>query len=134
MGNDNGRYYGYDSASNVQVQQTRQYAATLGGGVDVTRYPPDGATVLTYTPTMDPKSASMSDNDRINNTIELIYQRIMKQSAEETRVLADQWTAVGGLLNAVSDNVRAATDPLTQSWQSPAADVFFARGPGATMQ
>jgi hypothetical protein len=131
MGHD--KYYGYTTAKNTDLIHARQFARKTGDG-DISRYPPVSNSP-DYTPTFNPADPKGLSEDKINaDTIERVKKRIDSQSAEDMDSMAAEWKNIYDALRGVSDYVTTQTDPLTDSWRSPAADAFMLRGPGATLK
>ncbi len=99
--------------------------------------------------TTDPKSMSPDAVSRrvTHDNIERVYERIMAQKSGNAAKAAGAWGRLHNLLIGMQDTVRKHTDALRDggsvgkdpkdhygAWRSPAADAFFARGPGATMK
>ncbi|HTJ39160.1 MAG TPA: hypothetical protein VL738_38535 [Dactylosporangium sp.] len=94
--------------------------------------------------TSDPSKLSGDDlharmkRDNIDN----VYQRIMALSSEDASSAAAAWGRLGGVFDAMSQAYSKNTDQLAAgggegkwtAWESPAANAFYAKGPGAAMK
>ncbi len=148
MGSDPGTNFGYDPLTNPTLIQQRQLARKFGEPPN--RYP-DIPGSGTYDPTLNPSdkrytnpsgATKQADAARVGaDTIEVIRQRIMAQSAPATLALAASWSSLATQLDTIKSAILAAGTTLSDGgagtgtgWQSPAASAFLARGPGAAMK
>jgi hypothetical protein len=140
MGDDkqyptNDPFFGYTTAGNTDLVRERRMAGHMGELNEVTHYPPPPGGSADYTPSKDR-----------NDSFEVIYKRVMAQDANQVDALAKQWERVVRVIENVFDSLTNAANGLryggdgtragedAQGWQSDAADVFLARGPGATLK
>jgi hypothetical protein len=125
-------YYGYTTQGNTDLIKARHMAYKTGDG-DISRYP-SISNSPSYEPTLDPGKTDLSQ-DKINaDTVERVRKRINSQSARDMHDMSQQWTDIHNALQGVVDYLTAQTNPLLDSWQSNAAKVFLARGPGASLK
>jgi hypothetical protein len=140
------RYFGYSAADNADLAMARM------PGEDTSMYPHDDTSSPDYKPTLDPTKLTPGDTNSSvkrlpGDSVEKVYQRIMGQSPGKIREIAHQWWSiyeqlgdVGSALWRESNALQNGGDGDVQGthyqhgWQSPAADAFLARGPGATIK
>ncbi len=145
--------YGYDSSENMYINS--QLRAPYN------RDPEDRNLIWNYSkpvhnqpppePTLDMRNKKLDDKDVLNYTangagkghprdIETIYHQMTSEKAPVISAKADMWMRAEQLLLHIGQQLQDKTKPLLGadghggSWDSDAARLFAAQGPGATMQ
>ncbi|MEJ3743591.1 hypothetical protein WEI85_09910 [Actinomycetes bacterium KLBMP 9797] len=145
MGDGRHDYWGYTTAGNTQLNESRRQAARMGEDI---RYYPDPPSSGSYpNSTVDwnnPRMDEDSDEYRAaygSDSVEKIYKRIMAQDPAAMDKVAHQWFNVYYTLENLANRVYELSDRLKnggggsdKGWTGAGADAFMARGPGATMQ
>lgn len=139
-------YFGYTTNGNKSLVLARRMAARMGEDI---RYYPDQSSGDYIESTVNWKDPHFNSTDESNaayrnDSIELIYKRIMAQDAGMVQQLADQWYRVTQVIDDISGRVRKAAEGLSYGsdgtpdgkggWTGAGADAFLARGPGGTLK
>lgn len=139
------RYFGYSTNRNTRLLDLWETGRRMGE--DLRHYPPrqgDGPPGWTR----DPSNLNLNDEDARrswsnNNSVELIYDRVMAQNPEDVERMGAQWQKLADALGALADRIRLIANGLRYGgdgspdgtgWTGAGADAFLARGPGATIK
>lgn len=141
-------YFGYTTAGNEDLMESRRMATRMGE--DIRYYPPpQGDTnYIEPTPNFAEKfegglSPGEETREYYANGIEQIYKRVMSQDPVVLHQLADQWFELNQVLDDLRTRVLKAATNLKEGgdgaggnggWTGAGADAFLARGPGATLK
>lgn len=111
----------------------------------VNSYYPAGYQAPDYTPTphVDGGNGDPNQDNQINgdNSIAIIYRKVMSQHADEATAIADAWQQIHDSLDALGDSIYGISSDMYSSggasggkWSGAAADEYMKRGPGATLK
>lgn len=156
-GDNSSNFYGYDSSQNKDLQSSYQSPEFTGHYGVPSSSPPAGsgpqvgpganAPVVPPPnyghqsgPTPDPNNKDAYQ--KYGGLMEQVRDRIKGMSAEGVKNAADMFYGLWQVLYDASQSIGNASDKLYTGggqsgkggWQSPAADAFMSRGPGATLK
>jgi hypothetical protein len=137
-----GKFFGYQTDYAARSQLIRVWHQTgedrEPGAVDPLHYGdanPSGDMQWSKNPSQDDQPSNATQEN-----IDTVQERIQALKADQVVTAALGWRKLGGIFDSMITAIGAKTEAMAEGtldgggWSSPAADVFYAKGPGATMK
>lgn len=142
----NQQYFGYTTDQNTQLMQYRQNMYRLRAhmppedqqGMDPAHYDNSQAQQLPLNPDT-PTPGADSPEYKSHGLWEQIMARVNGANADGLQKVGDDFQAISTILTDLAKNITDSSNALYNGdggggWQSPAADAFMMKGPGATLK